>query len=179
MSPNEVVFSQEPRKPTKIKLGTTTDEMGNCNPSDKSACNTKPTHTHLENNFSHPKIAKLQKGTFAKWFLDKEKHYDTYQKITKILQNRKKLTDEMNIRFRTAKPLEKNTFVLVTNQQQIEGISKKLLPLKTGPYLIVDKASETTYILKDNNKEQITIHRNQLYHIIKLYHNIQKKSTSN
>ena len=27
MSPYEVVFSQKPRKPTKIKLGTTTDEM--------------------------------------------------------------------------------------------------------------------------------------------------------
>ena len=204
MLPYEVVFSQKPRKPTKINLGTTTDEVGNCNPSDKSAFNTQPTHTHLENHFSHPKIAKLLKGTFAKWFLDKEKHYnDTYQKITKILQNRKKLTDEMNTRFRMfihiffmhllhipqvtisshghyhlpftsghiylqhrPKPLEKNTFVLVTNQQQIEGVSKKLLPLKTGPYLIVDKPTATTYILKDNNKEQITIHRN---HIVPYY----------
>ena len=167
MSPYEVVFSQKPRKPTKIKLGTTTYEMGNCNPSAKSACNTQPTHTHLENHFSHPKMAKLQKGTFAKRFLDIEKHYnDTYQKITQILQNRKKLTDKMNTRFRTAKPLVKNTFVLVTKQQQIEGVSKKLLPLKTGPYLIVDKPTETTYILKDNNKQQITIHRN---HIVPYY----------
>ena len=38
MSPYKVVFSQKPRKPTKIKLRTTSDEMGNCNPSDKSAC---------------------------------------------------------------------------------------------------------------------------------------------
>ena len=60
-----------------------------------------------------------------------KKHYsDTYQSITKILQNRKKLTDELNLRFRTAKPLEKNTFVLVTNQQQVDGVSKKLLPKK-------------------------------------------------
>ena len=28
MSPYEVVFNQKPRKPTKIKLGSTTDEMG-------------------------------------------------------------------------------------------------------------------------------------------------------
>ena len=66
----------------------------------------------------------------------------------------------MNLRFRTAKPLEKNTFVLVTNQQQVDGVSKKRLPLKTGPYLIIDKPTETTYILKDNNKEQIKITRN-------------------
>ena len=119
-------FNQKPRKPTKIKLGSTTDEMGNCNPTEKSECNTQPAHTHLEKQFNHPNIAKLQKGTFAKWFLDNEIHYnDTYQSITKILQNRKKLTDEMNLRFRTAKPLERNTFVLVTNQQQVDGVSKK------------------------------------------------------
>ena len=72
----------------------------------------------------------------------------------------------MNLRFRTAKPLEENTFVLITNQQQIDGVSQKLLPLKTGPCLIIDKPTETTYILKVNNKEQITIHRN---HIVPLY----------
>ena len=110
MSPYGVVFNQKPQKPTKIKLGTTTDEMGNCNPTETSACNTQPTHTHLEKQFNHSKIAKLKKETYAKWFPDKEKHYnDTYQTITKILKNREKLTDEMNLRFRTAKPLEKNT----------------------------------------------------------------------
>ena len=107
----------------------------------------------MEKQFSHPKIAKLQKGTFANWFHVKEKHYnDTYRTITKIFQNGKKLTDDMNLRFRTAKPPEKNTFVLVTNHQQIDGVSNKLLPLKTGPYLIIDKPTETTYILKNNNK---------------------------
>ena len=71
----------------------------------------------------------------------------------------------MNIRFRTAKPSDKNTFVLLTNQQ-VDGVSKKLLPLKTGPYLKIDQPTKTTYILKDNNKENITIHRN---HIVPYY----------
>ena len=167
MSPYEVVFNQKPQKPTKIKVGTTTDEIGNCKPTETSVCKTQPTHTHLEKQFNQPKIGKLQKGTIAKWFLDKEKHYnETYYTITKILKTRKKLTDEMNLRFRTAKPLEKNTFVLLTNQQQIHGISKKLLPLKTGPHLIVDKPTESTYILRDNKKENFTIHRN---HIVSYY----------
>ena len=126
MSPYEIVFNQKPQKSTKIKLGTTTEEMGNCKPTETSACNTQPTHTHLEKQFSHPKVAKRQKATIAKWFLDKEKHYnETYKTIAKILQNRKKLRDEMNLRFKTAKPLEKNTFVLVTNQQQVDEVSKK------------------------------------------------------
>ena len=72
MSPYEVVFNQKPRKPTKIKLGTTTDEMGNCNPTETSACNTQPAHTHLKKQFSHPKMAKLQKQTFAKRFSTKK-----------------------------------------------------------------------------------------------------------
>ena len=72
----------------------------------------------------------------------------------------------MNLRSRTAKPLVKNTFVLVTNQQQVDGVSKKLIPLKTGPYLIIEKPTETTYIFKDNNKEQIILHRN---HIVPYY----------
>ena len=102
--------------------------MENCKPTETNACNTRPTHTHLEKQFSRPKIAKLQKGTFAKWFLDKEKLYnETYKTITKILQNRKQLTDEMNLRFRTTKPLEKNTFVLVTNQQHVDGVSKEVV----------------------------------------------------
>ena len=51
---------------------------------------------------------------------------------------------------------------MITNQQQIDGVSKKLLPLKTGPYVIVDKPTETTYILKDNTNKHITIHRNHI-----------------
>ena len=109
----------------------------------------------------------MQKGTFAIWFLDKEKQFnETYETITRILQNRKKLTDEMNSKFRTANSLPIRTFVLLTNQQQIEGVSKKLIPLKTGPYLIIEKPTDTTYILQDKNKEKITIHRN---HIVPYY----------
>ena len=148
-------------------MGKTTDELGNCNPSDKSICKTQPTHTHLEQQFNHPKLAKLQKGTFPKWFLDKEKQCnETYITITRILQNRKKLTDKMNTRFRTAKPLPIRTFVLLTNQQQIEGVSKKIILLKTGPYPIIEKPTDTTYILLDQNKEKITIHIN---HIVPYY----------
>ena len=58
MSPYEVVFHQKPRKPTQVKLGTKTIELGDCNPSDKSICKTQSTHTHLEQQFNHPKIAK-------------------------------------------------------------------------------------------------------------------------
>ena len=42
----------------------------------------------------------------------------------------------MNLRFRTAKPLEKNIVVLITNQQQVDGVSKKIATIENGtlPY---------------------------------------------
>ena len=91
MSPYEVVFNQKPQKPTKIKLGTTTDEMVYCNPTETSACNTQPTHTHLENQFNHQKIAKLKKGTYAKWFPDKEKYYNDIPDYHKNSSKQKKV----------------------------------------------------------------------------------------
>ena len=120
-------------------------------------------HTLIwKNNLAIQKLQNYKKEHLQNGSLIKKHFNDASQTIRKILQNRKKLTDEMNLRFRTAKPLEKNTFVLVTNQQQVDGVSKKLLPLKTGPHLIIDKPTETTYRLKDSNKVQITIHRNHL-----------------
>ena len=75
------------RKPTHVKLGTTIDELANCKPSDIGACKTQPAHTHLEKQFNHPNLAKLQRGTFANWFLDKEKQFnETYQTISRILK---------------------------------------------------------------------------------------------
>ena len=83
----------------------------------------------------------------------------------------------MNTRFRTAKPLPIRTFVLLTNQQQKDGVSKKLIPLKTGPYLINEKPTDTTYILGNQKKEKITIHKN---HIEPYYpkKNILKKNST-
>ena len=70
MSSYEVVLNQKYRNPTQVKSGTIKDEFGNCNLSDNSICKTQPTHTHLELQFNHPKLAKLRKVTYAKWFLD-------------------------------------------------------------------------------------------------------------
>ena len=64
----------------------------------------------------------------------------------------------MNKRFRTAKPLPIRTFVLLTNQQQIDGVSKKLIPQKTGPYLILKNQliQHTYYKTKIKKKLQST-----------------------
>ena len=43
-----------------------------------------------------------------------------------------------------------------------KGISKKLQPLRNGPYQIIDESTEVTYKLPDPSKKEIVQHRNNL-----------------
>ena len=52
------------------------------------------------------------------------------------------------------------TFVLIPNFNTQKGISKKLQPLRKGPYQIV--ATEITYKFTDSTKKEIVQHRNNL-----------------
>ena len=42
--------------------------------------------------------------------------------------------------------------------KKVDGLLKKLLTLKTEPYLIVDKPIETSNVFQDKNKEKTVIH---------------------
>ena len=59
-----------------------------------------------------------------------------------------------------ATDLKIGTFVLIPNFNTQKGISKKLQPLRNGPYQIIDKPTEVTYKLPDLNKKEIVQHRN-------------------
>ena len=61
-----------------------------------------------------------------------------------------------------ATDLKIGTFVLIPNFQTQEGISKKLQPLRKGPYQIIAKPTEVTYKLIDTTKKEIVQHRNNL-----------------
>ena len=50
----------------------------------------------------------------------------------------------------------------VTNFNAQKGISKKLQPLRKGPYQIIAKPTDVTYKLTDSNKKEIVQHRNNL-----------------
>ena len=61
-----------------------------------------------------------------------------------------------------ATDLKIRTFVLIPNFNTQKGISKKLQPLRKGPYQIIDKPTEVTYKLTDSSKKEIIQHRNNL-----------------
>ena len=49
-----------------------------------------------------------------------------------------------------------------TNFNTQKGISKKIQPLRKGPYQIIVKPTDVTYKLTDSNKKEIVQHRNNL-----------------
>ena len=77
---------------------------------------------------------------------------------------RQNINHQYNQRFTPATDLKIGTFVLIPNFQTQKGISKKLQPLRKGPYQIIDKPTEVTYKLIDTTKKEIVQHRNNLLH---------------
>ena len=75
---------------------------------------------------------------------------------------RHNINDQINSRFTPATNLKVGTFVLLPNFKTQKGISKKLQPLRKGPYQIIAKPTDITYKLTDSTKKEIIQHRNNL-----------------
>ena len=75
---------------------------------------------------------------------------------------RQNINDQINSRFKPATDLKIGTFVLIPNFNPQKGISKKLQPLRKGPYQIIAKPTDVTYKLTDPTKKEIVQHRNNL-----------------
>ena len=99
----------------------------------------------------------------TEWILNRDKkHNEIYQKVTKKLLQRQNINDQINSRFTLATDLKIGTFVLIPNFNTQKGISKKLQPLRKGPYQIIAKPTDVTYKLTASNKKEIVQHRNNL-----------------
>ena len=163
MSPYEMVFNQKPRKPIMFTANAHKNTQGHCQPKKDSICYNLPLYTHDEDHFHHPQILKLASSTHTEWILNRDKkHNEIYQKVTKKLLQRQNLNNQINSRFMPATDLIIGTFVLKPNFNTPKGISKKLQPLRKGPYQINEKPTEVTYKLTDTTKKEIVQHRNKL-----------------
>ena len=86
LSPYELLFGQKPKRPIMFNLSSTKDSFGNCKPSPNSPCNSFPKYTHTDQLCHHPQIKKLQKGSFAHWFLNREKKTQKHSEVLRSLQ---------------------------------------------------------------------------------------------
>ena len=75
---------------------------------------------------------------------------------------RQNINEQINSRFTPASNLKIGTFVLIPNFNTQKGISKKLQPLRKGPYQIIAKPTDVTYKITDSDKKEIVQHRNNL-----------------
>ena len=73
---------------------------------------------------------------------------------------RQNINIQINSRFTPATDLKVGTFVFIPNFTTQKGISKKLKPLRKGPYQIIDKPTDVKYKLIDSNKKEIVQHQN-------------------
>ena len=75
---------------------------------------------------------------------------------------RQNINTQINSRLTPAAYLKKETFVLIPNFTTQKGISKKLHPLRKGPYQIIDKPTDVTYKLIDSNENEVVQRRNNI-----------------
>ena len=163
MSPYEKVFNHKPRKPIMFTAIAHKNAQGHCQPNKDSICYNLPLHTHDEDHLHHPQILKLASGTYTEWILNRDKKQkEIYQKVTKKLLQRQNINNQINSRFMPATDLKIGTFVLIPNKNTQKRISKKLQPLRKGPYQIIAKPTDVTYKLTDSTKKEIVQHRNNL-----------------
>ena len=135
LSPYELVFGRKPKRPIMFNLSSTTDGFGNCKPSPSHPVINSPNFHTLTISVIVHKIKKLQKRTFAHWFLNREKiHLEIYNEVHNYLHHNKQIRTFINRRFGTTQTLKNITHVLIINKVTQIGISKKIQPQKIGPY---------------------------------------------
>ena len=158
----ELVFGQKPKKSIMFNLSSTTDSLGNCKTTENSPCKSLPNHTPTDHLGHHPQIIKLQKRTFAHWFLNREKiHSEVYKEVNIYLNQNKHLRTFIKRRSNGAATQNK-CLCFSCKQNQTNWSIKKIQPQKIGPYQITDTPTLVTYKLEDFSGKQITRHRSNI-----------------
>ena len=162
LSPYKMVFNQNSRKPIMFTANSSKNIQGYCQPTKESICYNLPLHTHDEDHFHHPQVLKLASGTHTEWILNRDKTQRNLPESNKKMLQRQNINSQINSRFTPATNLKIAIYVLISNFTTQKGYSRKLQPLRKGPYQIIDKPTDVTYKLIDLNRKEIVQHRNNL-----------------
>ena len=86
-------------------------------------------------------------------------------KIAKKLLQRQSIQSQINSRFTPATNIKIGTHVLIPNFVTQKAISKKFQPIREGPFQVIDKPTDLTYILIDSDKKGIISTQKQSFTI--------------
>ena len=162
LSPYQIVFHTHPRIPLTFSLNISRDTLKNCT---ATYCESLSPHSHYSLQDLNPFFHSLIDKPISPWLLAAETAM--LEKYSTVHRHLKHKLNSQSSTFETThlKQLPLNTFVIHTNFKPV-NFSKKLKPLRIGPYKIIKHLSEVTYELLSQDGSTFQTHRN---HIIPYY----------
>ena len=160
LSPYETVFHTIPKTPINFELNLQRDTYRNCT---SKFCQNLPLHTHYDKSNLNPFFHKILSKPFPQWILATEtamiQIYHTVYENTK----RKHCNSfaHFNKTYNNPRPLDVGTFLLQKNSLHVH-FSDNLKPLRIGPFKIINKISDITYEIVNQDGYSSHIHGNHL-----------------
>ena len=159
LSPYEIVFHTIPRIPINFELNLQRDTYRNCT---SQYCQELPLHTHYDKSNLNPFFHKILSKPIPQWILATETAM--IQIYHTVYENTKRKINSFayfNKTYHNPRPLDIGTFVLKKNFLHVH-FSDKLKPLRIGPFKIINKLSDITYEIVNQDGYTSHIHRNHL-----------------
>ena len=159
-SPYELVFKDKPRVPLSFHLEISRSPGQICS---SPFCSFLPTHLHNNITDQNPLIHSHLRKPLTPFLLRIERNMlYIYSQQYLTVKERQDSQSAINQRLGKAYPLQEGTFVLHRNFKTNPKFSKKLQPLKIGPYKIIKKLTAVNYELISPKGETLISHRNHL-----------------
>ena len=119
----EIVFGIKQKILLMFNLCSTFDNIRKSKLTQQSPCLLK--HTYTDHLCHQPQIKKIQKGTLAHWFFNRQKtHSVVYNIDYNNFDETKRQRSFVNRRFDTTQPLNITSYVLIPNKAPQVGVSK-------------------------------------------------------
>ena len=162
LSSYQIVFHTHPRIPLTFSLNISRDTFKNCT---ATYCESLSPHSHYSLQDLNPFFHSLIDKPISPWLLAAETAMlEIYSTVHRHI-NHKLKSQSSTFETTHLKQLPLNTFVIHTNFKPV-NFSKKLKPLRIGPYKIIKHLSEVAYELLSQDGSTFQTHRN---HILPYY----------
>ena len=162
LSPYQIVYHTHPRIPLTFSLNLPRDAQRNCV---ATYCESLPPHSHYSTQDLNPFFQSILGKPISSWLLAAETAMLVIYSTVHRHLNHKLNSQSSTFETTHLKQLPLNTFVIHTNFKPV-NFSKKLKPLRIGPYKKLQHLSEVTYELLAQDGSTFQTHRN---HILPYY----------
>ena len=159
LPPYEIVFHTIPRIAINFELNLQRDTYRNCT---SQFCQNQPLHTHYDKSKLNPFFHKILSKPILQWILATETAM--IQIYHTVYENTKRKINSFayfNKTYNNSRPLDIGTIVVKRSFLHVL-FSDKLKPLRNGPFKIINKISDITYEIVNQDGYTSHIHRNHL-----------------